>query len=415
MLLQQHIKTPAYIYNIDLLEETLKRAKTEADRYGYLLHYAIKANHNPVILSKVREAGIGIDCVSGNEISAALQAGFHPKSVVFAGVGKTDEEINQALQNDIFCLNCESHEELQVIAEIATRTNKIARVALRINPGIEAHTHKNITTGLEENKFGIHPSQLHQALNFCESHQFIEFVGLHFHIGSQILSQKPFIELCKKVNKLWHNFEIEKYGGRIVNMGGGLGIDYADPDKNPIPDFKTFFKIFNNHLDLPDHVNVHFEPGRSLTGQCGSLLTKVLYVKNGEKKKHIITDAGMTELLRPALYQSYHFIENITSETNIKEVYDVEGPLCESTDQFAKSISLPTTNRGDLLSIHSCGAYVESMRLFYLLKNPATNYFLTKGYLYQTEDIQMRERRNGTIVREKPAKPVSAYQTSIQE
>jgi diaminopimelate decarboxylase len=387
MLLPQLINTPSYLYNLDLLEETLHQTMNGARQFDYTVHYAIKANNNPVILSIIRQAGFGIDCVSGNEVSAALDAGFDPRGIVFAGVGKTDDEIRLALENDIFCLNCESLEELQVIAEIAGEMNKTARVALRIIPGIEAHTHQNITTGLEENKFGIHPSLLNSSLQFCEENPHLNFIGLHFHIGSQITSKSPFMELAKKASKLWSDYEIEKHGGYILNLGGGLGIDYLNPTQNSIPDFRDFFGIFNEYLDVPKNVKIHFELGRSLVGQCGTVNTKVLYVKEGRTKKHIITDAGMTELLRPALYQSLHQIVNTSSSLVGHETYDVAGPVCESTDHFAKNISLPVTKRGDILTVHSCGAYVESMRLSYLLRPPAKTYFLKDKVLYNQEDI----------------------------
>jgi diaminopimelate decarboxylase len=392
MLLPQLINTPSYLYNLDLLEETLHQARKGARQFDYTVHYAIKANNNPVILSIIRQAGFGIDCVSGNEVSAALEAGFDPRGIVFAGVGKTDDEIRLALENDIFCLNCESLEELQVIAEIAGEMNKTARVALRIIPGIEAQTHRNITTGLEENKFGIHPSLLNKSLEFCEENPHLNFIGLHFHIGSQITSKAPFMELAKKASKLWNDFEIEKHGGYILNLGGGLGIDYSRPAGNPVPDFREFFGIFREYLNVGKNVKIHFELGRSLVGQCGTLHTKVLYVKNGREKKHIITDAGMTELLRPALYQSLHQIVNTTSSSGLHETYDVAGPICESTDHFAKNISLPETKRGDTLSVQSCGAYVESMRLSYLLRPPAKSYFLKNKVLFNQEDISSEIR-----------------------
>lgn len=396
MLLPQLINTPSYIYNLDLLDETLQQAMRFASQYDYTIHYAIKANHNPVILSRVRQAGYGIDCVSGNEITAALESVFDPAGIVFAGVGKTDEEIRLALENDILCLNCESLEELKVIAEIAQEMNKVARVALRIIPGIEAHTHRNITTGLEENKFGIHPALLHKSLEFCDESPYLSFIGLHFHIGSQITGETPFVELAKKASRLWHDFEIEKHGGYVLNLGGGLGIDYTNPVENEIPDFGRFFGIFREYLELPAGVKVHFELGRSLVGQCGNLYAKVLYVKEGRQKKHIITDAGMTELLRPALYQAYHKIENISVASESFENYDIAGPICESTDQFARNLKLQETKRGDLLCVYSCGAYVESMRLNYLLRNPAKTYFLQKGVIYNQESIGKEELRHET-------------------
>jgi diaminopimelate decarboxylase len=373
--------TPYYLYDLDILDQTLTHAGKAAASYGYHIHYAIKANHNPVITQIIKEYGFGVDCVSGNEVSEALHRGFDPSLIVYAGVGKSDEEIAQALINDIFCLNCESLEELQVIEQIARKLGKSAHVALRVNPGVQAYTHHNITTGLDENKFGIHLSQLQPALDLCHQSEWLDFKGLHFHIGSQISSHEPFVNLCARVNEIWENFEIEKYGATILNMGGGLGVDYQNPVKNAIPDFEGYFSVIAANLNVPSHIEVHFELGRSLVAQCGSLITKVLYTKQGVNKAFVITDAGMTELMRPALYQAVHLIENTTSAGE-PQLYDVVGPVCESTDVFAKNIMLPQTGRGDILAIRSCGAYAESMMLRYNMRNRARSYFLKDGKVF---------------------------------
>jgi diaminopimelate decarboxylase len=282
-------------------------------------------------------------------------------------VGKGDHEIEEALRRGILCLNVESVEELEVVGMVAARLRHVAPVALRINPDVPADTHHYITTGLSENKFGIPKERLREALELCRNHPWISFLGLHFHIGSQITTQEPFITLCREASTIWEQFNIAGYGGTMVNLGGGLGIDYLDPVANPIPDFHGFFQLFHDHLHLPQKVSRHFELGRSLTGQCGSLITRVLYVKQGNEKKHVIVDAGMTELIRPALYGANHRIENITSSTGNK-IFDVVGPICESSDCFGKDIILPETIRGDLLKIHSCGAYGESMAMNYNLR-----------------------------------------------
>ncbi len=368
------IQTPFYLYDLDLLERTATIAAREASRYGYFVHYAIKANHEPEVLEVMKRAGFGIDCVSGNEVNAALNYGFPANSIAFAGVGKSDQEILLALDNAIFSLNCESLEELEVIAELASKAGKQARVALRVNPGIDAKTHRHITTGLNENKFGIPLKQLKVALDFCQATDHIQFIGLHFHIGSQITSPDPFIRLCKKASEIWEAYDISAYGGKVLNLGGGLGIHYEDPAANPVPDFTSFFSLVANHLEVPREVKVHFELGRSLVGQCGSLVTKVLYVKKGQQKQFVITDAGMTELLRPALYQAVHKIENPGSKGSL-QVYDVVGPICESSDVFAKEVILPKTLRGDMLFIRSCGAYAQSMSLRYNLRSSAPAYF----------------------------------------
>ena len=372
------IGTPFYCYDLDLLRATVDLASAEAGKYGYFIHYAIKANHNPVIAGIIREQGLGVDCVSGNEVRRSLEVGFPVKGIVFAGVGKTDEEINFALDKDIFCLNCESVEELQVIKEIAERRGRIARVAIRVNPAVAADTHRHITTGMDENKFGISLPHLGTALDLCSNSENLEFLGLHFHIGSQITTLDPYRRLCERVNMIWEEFNIAGYGGHVLNLGGGFGIDYTDPEGNSIPDFESFFALFSDNLRLPGGTEVHFELGRSLVGQCGRIVTKVLYTKKGVGKKFVITDAGMTELMRPSLYQAVHKIIN-TSSSGEPETYDVVGPVCESTDVFARDTVLPLTKRGDLLQILSCGAYAESMTLNFNLREKPGGVYLSGG------------------------------------
>ena len=370
------IKTPYYLYDLDLLEKTLSQAAFQASRYGFQIHYAVKANYDHRILNRIRKAGLGVDCVSGNEVKFAIEKGFDPQKLVFAGVGKTDPEIENAIERGILCLNIESLEELEVTGLIAQRLNRIAPVVLRVNPDIPSLTHDYVTTGKKENKFGIAMEHLPEALNFCDNHPWLNFLGLHFHIGSQITSLKPFTELCDAATRIWHDHNIGHRGGRLINLGGGLGIDYQGPDRNPIPDFGSFFKLFHENLHIPSPISRHFELGRSLTGQCGSLITRVLYVKEGSGKKHVIVDAGMTELIRPALYGAMHKIENLSSSDRF-ETYDVEGPICESSDFFGKEIALPETRRNDLLKIHSCGAYAESMSMNYNLRGPVDKVYLT--------------------------------------
>jgi len=382
----QSLKTPCYLYDLDLLAHTLERAITASAPYGYKIHYAIKANNNPAITRTIMKNGMGVDCVSGNEITESLRIGFKASQIVYAGVGKSDTEIETALRNEIFCINCESIEELEVIAQIAQKINLRAPVALRVNPGVKANTHHYITTGLEENKFGIHLSQLQQALDFCEKSAHIDFLGIHFHIGSQITGLEAFAQLAGKVNDIWINYDIDQYGGKILNLGGGLGIDYLAPDENPVPDFDSYFKIFQQNLQIPKHISVHFELGRSLVGQCGQLITKVLYTKKGVNKDFVVTDAGMTELMRPSLYQAVHQITNLTSHGEAF-VYDVVGPVCESSDVFSKNVSLPQTKRGDILCIDSSGAYGESMTLNYNMRKKAENYFIENGKIMESPEV----------------------------
>ena len=355
------INTPFYYYDTALLRKTIETIKNETKKYdNFVVHYAIKANANPKILSIVREAGLGADCVSGGEISAAIKAGFSPESIVYAGVGKSDREINLGLEKDIFCFNVESIAELDVINELATKMGKVANVAFRINPDIGAHTHANITTGLAENKFGIAMQDMEQSIDHAAQLSNVRFVGLHFHIGSQIMDMTDFSALCNRINDLQDQLDQKHIRAEHINVGGGLGIDYQHPNRVSVPDFKSYFATYAKHLKLQDGQKLHFELGRSVVGQCGSLITKVLYIKQGTSKKFAIVDAGMTDLIRPALYHAYHKIENISSE-EATEQYDVVGPICESSDVFAKQAELNCCHRGDLIAIRSAGAYGEIM------------------------------------------------------
>ena len=357
----QGIRTPFYYYDAELLRQTLRTINEEAGRHeGFVVHYAVKANANPKILRIIREAGMGADCVSGGEIAASVKAGFPTSKIVYAGVGKADWEINLGLDNDIFCFNVESIPELEVINELAAAKGKIARVAFRLNPNVGAHTHANITTGLAENKFGIAMRDMLTVIAEADKLANVKFVGLHFHIGSQILDMGDFEALCNRVNDLQNQLESHRIRVEHINVGGGLGVDYEHPNRLPIPDFKDYFDTYAKKLKLRPGQTLHFELGRAMVAQCGSLITRTLYIKEGAFKKFAIVDAGFPDLIRPALYQAYHKIENITSEDSL-EAYDVVGPICESTDVFAKQIDLNKTRRGDLLAIRSAGAYGEIM------------------------------------------------------
>ena len=366
------VQTPFYYYDIELLEDTLNNINDCTKGLPFYVHYAVKANANDHILRTINTAGLGIDCVSGGEVAAAINAGFDSKKIVFAGVGKTDREISLALDANILCFNVESIPELEAINELAQQKGKIADVAFRINPNVDAHTHKYITTGLSENKFGINLEQLPDVLKLASTLKNINVVGLHFHIGSQITILEPFKVLCDKINALQKEVNEMGFKLKIINVGGGLGVDYENPDKNPIPDFKSYFDIFKNNLILQEGQEVHFELGRAIVAQCGSLITHVTYVKKGTAKQFVITDAGMTDLIRPALYQAHHNIENITATTETTEIYDVVGPICESSDCFGENETLPTTKRGDLLALRTAGAYGEIMASRYNLRDLPT-------------------------------------------
>ena len=355
------IRTPYYYYDTNLLRDTLNSINDEVSKYdGYFVHYAIKANANLKLLKIIKDAGLGIDCVSGGEIERALEAGFSSEKIVFAGVGKSDWEIELAVDNNIFCFNVESIPELEVINEISAKKGKVSNVCFRINPNVGAHTHANITTGLAENKFGIAMEDMEDIIKMSSAMKNVNFIGLHFHIGSQILDMSDFVALSERINELQDKLEADGIKLQIINVGGGLGIDYQNPQENPIPNFKDYFATYHKHLKLRPGQTVHFELGRAVVGQCGALITRVNYMKKGSVKQFAIVDAGMTDLIRPALYDAVHKTINVTSNEP-EQLYDVVGPICESSDVFVKDIKLNAVRRGDIIAMLSAGAYGEIM------------------------------------------------------
>ena len=373
-------ETPFYYYDTALLRQTLRTINDEAGKHeNFCVHYAVKANANPKILGIIAQSGLGADCVSGGEIQAAVMAGFPADKIVYAGVGKSDWEIQLGLDLGIAAFNVESIPELEVINELAEKSNTVARVAFRINPNVGAHTHANITTGLAENKFGISMRDMEEVIAHAESLKNVKFTGLHFHIGSQILEMGDFQALCNRINDLQNQLECHHIQVDSINVGGGLGVDYQHPNRIPVPDFKAYFDTYARFLKLRPGQTCHFELGRAVVAQMGSLITKTLYIKQGDFKQFAIVDAGMTDLIRPALYQAYHKIENISSEEPL-ETYDVVGPICESSDVFAKAIDLNKAHRGDMMAIRSAGAYGEIMASQYNCRK------LPQGYT--TEDFK---------------------------
>ena len=357
----EKIETPFYYYDCELLRDTLQAINHELKKYeNFIVHYAVKANANAKVLNVIQQTGMGADCVSGGEIQRSLDCGFPADKIVYAGVGKADWEINLGLDHDIFCFNVESVSELKIINELAAKKGKVANVCFRINPDVGAHTHEKITTGLAENKFGIAMQDMLLTILAASKMSNIHFIGLHFHIGSQLLEMTDFRHLCSRINEIQDGFEQENIKIKNINVGGGLGIDYNNPDKHPIPDFKSYFYTFARYLNLREGQKLHFELGRAVVGQMGSLITRTLYVKQGTAKQFAIVDAGMTDLIRPALYQASHKIENLSSNDAL-HAYDVVGPICESSDVFAKGIELNTVHRGDLIAMRSAGAYGEIM------------------------------------------------------
>ena len=372
----QKQKTPFYFYDTALLKKTLDALKKASAENNYHVHYALKANSNNSLLKIIKESGLGADCVSGNEVKKAVECNFSNDKIVFAGVGKSDDEINYALQQNIFCFNCESVPEIEVINDLAKAQNKKASIALRINPNVDANTHKYITTGLEENKFGINLHELPQVLDVLKNCPNVILIGLHFHIGSQVTDLEPYKNLCTRVNEIQQWFLQRGYHLPHINVGGGLGINYHKPDEESICNFDAFFSVFKKFLKVQPQQQIHFELGRAITAQCGSLISRVLYIKKGVNTNFAILDAGMTELIRPALYQAYHKIKNVSSKNGLQNMrYDVVGPICESSDCFGKAVDLPETKRGDIIALRSAGAYGEVMSSQYNLREKAEAYF----------------------------------------
>ncbi len=380
----QKRETPFYFYDMALLDNTLAALRRSSSKHDFTVHYALKANVNEELLRKIKAAGLGADCVSGNEIRQALACGFSGKDVVFAGVGKSDREIRFGLEHDIYCFNCESLQELTVLQELAAEMNKTARVALRVNPNIDAKTHRYITTGLRDNKFGINPRDFEKIASLLQDSPNLVLRGLHFHIGSQVTDIDVYAGLCERVNDLQQWFTDRGIDLPDLNLGGGLGINYKEPDRYPIADFESYFSTIAQHLKRLPGQHVHFELGRSIVGQCGSLISRALYIKEGVETTFAVLDAGMTELIRPALYQSHHYIENLSSDLP-EQTYDIVGPICESSDCFGRDVQLAEIRRGDLIAIRSAGAYGQVMASRYNLRDLAESVYGKRENLVTNE------------------------------
>lgn len=372
----KEMRTPIWYYDMELFRRTIDEAVRAAEAYHINVHYSIKANYQKPLLEYIRSKGIGVDCVSGEEVSYAVEAGFEPSGIVFAGVGKTDEEIEIALKCGIGSFNCESLEELKILDEIAGAMGKVANVSVRINPDVDAHTHRFITTGLEMDKFGIPKRDMDKAVAILKKASNLNFKGLHFHIGSQITDvENVFANECISANGIVSYFEDAGLRVDNIDLGGGLGVDYNNPDGHPVPEFELWFKTLRENLRCRKDQAVHVEPGRSLVAQCASLLSRVIFVKEGERTNFMILDTGMNDLLRPALYQAYHKIENLTAVSDELRLYDVVGPVCESTDVLATDRTLPLSSRGDMVAIRSVGAYGEVMSMGYNRRKAAVAVF----------------------------------------
>ena len=367
------LPTPFYFYDTDILRENLK-SLSNCLKTNNKVFFSVKSNTNPKILNIISDHKLGIDAVSFNEIKHCLRNGFIADDIVFAGVGKTDKEIEDGIKCNISCFNVESFQELDLINKLSKKQSKKTNVSIRINPNITSDTNKKIQTGSDEDKFGIDIKDINHIPELSKLSN-IDITGIHFHIGSQLLDLKPFKKLCVITNDITTHLKENGVKLRNINVGGGLGIDYDDPINNPISNFNDFINLFNKNINLDKNQSIHFELGRSVVGQCGYLISRILYEKISYNKNFLILDSGMNNLIRPALYNSIHKISNISVNNKDYINYDVVGPICESTDTFAKNYKLPSSSRGDLIAIHSCGAYAESMSSNFNLRGNIKSYF----------------------------------------
>jgi len=349
----EEVGTPVYIYSARTIKRHFKVFDTAFKEVSHLVCYSVKANSNIAVLRLLGNLGAGADIVSGGELKRVLKAGISPQKVVFSGVGKTPEEIEFALFQDILMFNVESEEELFLIGEVAKRLKKKARFSLRVNPNVDPKTHPYISTGLKKNKFGIPEEEVIKLYESTKENPYLEAVGMDAHIGSQLTSISPFVEALSRLKKLWKELESLGFELKYLDLGGGLGIVYKD-EEPPMPE-EYAKAIIKEAKEL--NATLILEPGRVIVGNAGILVTRVLYKKKNNEKNFVIVDAGMNDLIRPAFYDAYHQIIPVEEKNGKKEVVDVVGPICESGDFFAKERELTEVSSGDLLAIMSAGAY----------------------------------------------------------
>ncbi len=385
--------TPLYVYSYGTLIRHIRAYEEAFCEVPHIICYAVKANSNIAILTLFAELGIGADVVSGGELFRALKAGIKPYKIVFAGVGKTEEEIEYALKSNILMFNVESESELYKINEKAKELKKVARVALRVNPDIDPKTHKYIATGLKTSKFGIPIEKALEYYKLAKSLKNVKVIGIHKHIGSQITETDAYVEALKKVLSLYENLSKHDVDIEYIDIGGGLGITYKDEEPPHPKDLASaLIPLVKNKKG-----KVIIEPGRSIVGNAGVLLTKVLYTKQTDTKNFIIVDAGMNDLIRPTLYGSYHEIIPITQKQRERIIADVVGPICESGDFLAKDRELEKVSQGEYLAVMSAGAYCFSMSSNYNSR-PRAAEVLVKGDRYAL--IRKRETYKDLIKNE---------------
>ena len=349
------VGTPFYVYSTATLERHFKLFDDALDGMDHCICYAMKAASNQAILKTLGNLGAGMDVVSGGEYRRAIAAGIPPEKVVFSGVGKTLEEITLALQKGIRQFNVESDSELAQISEIASSMGKIAPIAIRINPDVDAQTHEKIATGKAENKFGIPLSRAREVYSKASKMPGISVVGIDLHIGSQLTDLKPFEEAYQKLADLTQILRQDGHKIKRLDLGGGLGIPYEkNKSAPPLPvEYGKMVRKVLGHLEC----EIEIEPGRLIVGNAGILVSSVLGIKNGDNRNFLILDAAMNDLIRPAMYDAYHDIIPVKQPSSDEAVYDVVGPVCETGDTFAKKRTMPELSENDLVAFRSAGAY----------------------------------------------------------
>ena len=374
--LSEKYDTPLYVYDFDEISKNYNSLKEAFKARKSMICYAVKANSNLSVLKHLAELGSGCDCVSIGEVKRALIAGVQKYKIIFSGVGKKDDEIREALKKDILMLNLESEEEMYRVETIAKDLDIEARISIRVNPNINPNTHPYISTGLHENKFGVDIDSAKKMYLYANKSKFLNPIGIHFHIGSQITQTLPFKEASVLIADLLKSLKAANIDIKFFDVGGGIGITYKDEETISLYEYaQNIFEALGNQ-----DVTIVCEPGRFLVGNCGYLLTKVLYEKRNEKKRFVIVDTAMNDLLRPSLYRAYHDFELLGEDKNSeKSLADIVGPICESGDFLAKDIQIAQTKHDDIIVLKSAGAYGFTMSSNYNTRPRAAEVALIDG------------------------------------
>ena len=386
--------TPLYVYDFDAIEKNYLALKNSFNARKSLVCFAVKANSNLSVLKHLANLGSGFDCVSIGEVKRALAAGANSYKIVFSGVGKQDFELKEALENDILMINLESYAEMLRLESVAKELGKEARISIRVNPNVDAKTHPYISTGLNENKFGVSIDEAKKMYIYAKNSEFLNPVGIHFHIGSQLTDIAPIIEASGIVSKLLRELIALKIEIKFFDIGGGIGIKYQSEEEINLYDYAQGILANLSGLD----VTIVCEPGRFLVGNAGVFLTKVLYEKKNNEKRFVVVDGAMNDLIRPSLYGAYHEISVVNSASSQNSPCDIVGPICESGDFLAKGVNLPNLNSGDLLCVKSAGAYGFTMSSNYNSRGRAAEVAVQGG---KARLIRKRESFEDLIALEK--------------